>query len=255
MQKRAVCLACLLLSLCMATAIAQEETLPKNIELYYFYDNLCASCDGTEAFDAAAQTELADVRELYPYDIYRINVFKAEGKQRFESLCAEMGMDSGTITLPVLFAGGRVFQGDETIKNNLREAFLVAGEDLFINERIYTPGTKKTGSALFEDYPVDPSAITVVYFYRLVCEECQQVAPIIDALEGSAQVLRINTRSGNNGERISAFFEAYQVPDEHRMVPIVFTATEYFPGHEAIAAGLHAALENAEPGFVFPTVD
>lgn len=251
MKKLTICL--LLLFLCTGLALAEEKTPPEKIELYYFYDNLCASCDGTEAFDLAAQTELLEVRDLYPYDIYRINVFKKEGKSHFEALCAEMGMDPAAITLPALFAGGRVYQGDETIQKNLQEAFLVAGEDMFINKRVYNPAEKKTGAALFEDYPIDESAVTIVYFYRITCEECNQTAPVIDAFKDAAQIVRINTRSGNNGDRISAFFEAYQVPDEHRMVPIVFTATEYLAGFEAISEGLQPAVENAEPGFTFPS--
>ena len=240
--------------LCAATAFAE---LPDKVEMYYFYDELCGSCDGTEAFDAIAEEAMAGIRDMYPYEIYRVNVYSSAGKEQYRQICAEMGMDTQTFSLPLLVVGGRVFQGDETIARNMAEAFLVAGEDLFVNEMVYNPAQKKTGAALFEDYGVDGNAITVVYFYRITCEECRETTPVMDGLPQAVagipvNVIRINTRSGNNGERINAFFEQYAVPDEDRMVPIAFTADGYFAGYEAISEGLADALAAAEPGFVFP---
>lgn len=251
---------CFLLGL-QAAAMA-EEALPEKVEMYYFYDNLCGSCNATEAFDAAAEAAMSGGEIEYPYVIYRHNVYGSAGKQAYRALCEDMGLDPDALSLPVFIAGGRVFQGEETIASNLREAYLVAGEDLFVNRQVYTPAQKKTGEALFDEYEAAPEAITVVYFYRIVCEECVQTAPVIDSLPKeitvhgrtvTVDVIRINTRSGNNGDRIGAFFSQYSVPDEDRMVPIVFTAERYFAGYEAIASELEAALAATPAGFVFPS--
>lgn len=249
----------LALLLCLAPLARAEEP---RLALYYFYEELCGSCDGAEAFDVMAAEALSGVRELYPYDLYRVNVYTTTGEARYADVCAEMGIDPGLLTLPVLIAGGRVFQGDEAIAANLREAYLVAGEDMFVNDTPYNPAQKKTGAALFDDYAADPDAVTVVYFYRITCEECIQTAPLIDALpetvvidgvERTVSIVRINTRSGNNGERVTAFFNGYDVPNDARMVPIAFTAGAYFAGHDAIAEGLVPAL--TEVGFSYPPVE
>lgn len=253
-MKRLIMLLAVALCLPIIPAAGEKMPLPDKIELYYFYDNLCASCDATAEFDAVAAEALSGIRDQYPYELYRFNVYTEAGKERFSRLCAEMGLDAEMLTLPLLIAGGRVFQGDEAIEKNLREAFLVAGEDLFVNETVYNPATKKTGTALFEDYKTNPDAVTVVYFYRITCEECMQTEPVIAALaetEG-VEVIAINTRSGNNGERISAFFDAYAVPDGDRMVPIAFTGKQYYAGFEAISKELPGAVEGAETGFAFP---
>lgn len=254
-MKRLLALVLPLLLVSISPVALGEGALPEKVEMYYFYDTLCGSCDGTEAFDAAAEEALSGVRDLYPYDIYRVNVYTGEGRARYQALCEAMGLDEDMLSLPVLMAGGRVFQGDETIAKNLREAYLVAGEDLFVNGQVYNPAHKKTGTALFEDFQANPNAVTVVYFYRITCEECVQTAPVIDGLPDAAEVIRINTRSGNNGERVAAFFEAYGVPDEDRMVPIAFTSDAYFAGFDAISGGLPAAVEDGEAGFVFPGVE
>lgn len=264
MRLRLLCLAMAVLCLAFGTqaACAVADTLPETVEMYYFYENLCASCNATEIFDAAAEEAMAGVRDQYPYVIHRYNIYKSADKAIYQQVCRDMGLDADALSLPVFIAGGRVFQGDETIAKNLREAYLVAGEDLFVNHQVYNPAQKKTGAALFDDYAADADAITVVYFYRITCEECAQTTPIIDALpetvavEGEpvpVEVIRINTRSGNNGDRVSAFFDAYSVPDEDRMVPIAFTEGQYFAGIDAIASGLADALATTPPGFAFPS--
>jgi hypothetical protein len=90
-----------------------------------------------------------------------------------------------------------------------------------------------------------------VYFYRIVCPYCEEANPVINGLPQTITVngrqipldiLRINTRSGNNNERVMAFFDHYQVPDEDRKVPIVFLADAYLAGPEPIGAELLARL-------------
>ena len=133
------------------------------------------------------------------------------------------------------------------------EAFLTAGEDIFINKRFYNPALRKSGEKLFEDYSLQDNQVNMVCFYRIVCPDCKQIAPIIDNLPASVMVngkslplnlIRINTRSGNNNERIAAFFEKYQVPDRDRQVPIIFFADSYLSGTESIRAGLYEELTN-----------
>ena len=226
--------------------------LPDRVDMYYFYEELCLSCDWSAEFDETAAAELDGVRDRYPYAIHRINVFLGENRELYRRTFDSLGLDPDALELPLLIAGGRVFSGNEGIERNLREAFLTAGEDLFVYKRVYNPKEKKTGDRLFADYRIQPDRVSLVYFYRITCEECGRVTPFINSLPekitaaGTAlplDIIRINTRSGNNSERIAAFFEQYQVPDEDRMVPIVFLADTYLAGYEAVAAGLVPALE------------
>jgi hypothetical protein len=191
-----------------------------------------------------------------------INLFERGGKDTYKKVCAEYGFDTEQLTLPVFIAGGKVYQGLDNIEKNIREAYLTAGEDLYINKTVYNPLAKKTGEELFDGYTADPTHVTAVYFYRVVCEECAEAKPYVDGLPKSVRingrrtpvdVVRINTRSGNNGDRVLAFFDAYDVPDEDRMVPIVFTATGYYAGAEAIKEGLAKELgQKGNVGFEFP---
>jgi hypothetical protein len=173
-----------------------------------------------------------------------------------------LGLDRDLLETPFLVNGGRVFQGCDSIGNNIREAYLTAAEDLYVYNRPYNPRTRKTGAMLFDDYPVNPNNVTMVYFYRVTCPECGQTTPVIDALpktvtingrERPLDIIRINTRSGNNGERVAAFLETWQVPDEDRMVPIVFFSDSYLAGFDAISEGLTRNLsQNPIPWRLLP---
>jgi hypothetical protein len=125
------------IALLFATACSKppvKAALPARIDIYYFYDELCASCDGTEEFRTIAEEALAGVREQYPYAIHTNNVFRKSGRELYERITGEMGLDRDMLELPLLIADGRVFQGNEGIARNLREAFLSAGERLFGND-------------------------------------------------------------------------------------------------------------------------
>jgi thiol-disulfide isomerase/thioredoxin len=236
---------------------SQPSGLPDKVELYYFYEELCELCNESGKYFTMLDEKLpSEDRSRYPHEFPVYNVYHSSGRAEYERITNAMGIAPDTLTPPVLIAGGRVFQGFETIAANIREAYLTAGEDIFVNKRVYNPAARKTGDRLFEDYPVYPDHVNIVYFYRVTCPECAKATPLIDQLPKTVKVegenlpldiTRINTRSGNNGERIAAFFETYGVPDEDRVVPIVFFADSYLAGAEAISRGLEGHVEQ-KPG-------
>ncbi len=243
--------------------ISQTE-LPEQIEMYYFHEGICDSCDPTKEFDQIAKEQLESVRDIYPYSIERICIYQNGGRTKYEEICRELGLDKDSLELPLLVVGGKLYQGHESIEKNIKEAYLTTGEDIFERGYVYHPKEKKTGRELFDDYKANPENITLVYFYRIVCDECKQVKPIIDQLPKTVEIegkqvnidlIRINTRSGNNGDRVTAFFDEYEVPDEDRMVPIVFTASGYYAGIDRISELLAAELNRKEnTGFMFPQI-
>ena len=236
-----------------APAGALENALAEELIGYFFYEELCGNCQDDEVkFNSILQEKLpAAERNQYPNFFRSVNIYETAGRVIYEQVCAELGLDRGLLETPFLVLGGRVFQGYDSINANIREAYLTAAEDLFVNKKPYNPGTRLTGENLFDDYSVNPEHVTVVYFYRITCPECAQVTPIINALPGTVlvdgrerplDIIRMNTRSGNNGERIAAFFEAWEVPDKDRMVPIVFFSDSFLAGYDMISAGITESL-------------
>ena len=229
---------------------SEENILPEVINAYFFYEELCSLCrDDEERFIAILQDQLPfEERNRYPNNIQMVNIYEQFGRQFYLNITEEFGLDRELLHTPLLVLGGRVYQGYESISENIYEAYFTAAEDLHVNQRPYNHRTRKTGGNLFDDYPVNPEHVTMLYFYRIVCPGCIEVNPIIEALpktvfangrERPLDIIRINTRSGNNSERIAAFFEAWQVPNADRIVPIVFFSDSYLAGAEAIASEIN----------------
>jgi thiol-disulfide isomerase/thioredoxin len=226
--------------------------LPDKVELFFFYEQDCELCNELDKFyEIVSQKLPREIRGTYPHMIYTINILGMESRKTYEQVTDAMGLDRILLSAPLLIAGGRIFQGHETIFNNIEEAFLTAGEDIFVNKRFYNPALRKTGEQLFADYSLKQGHVTVVYFYRLVCPDCKQISPIINDLpktvridgeEFPLDIIKINTRSGNNNERVIAFFDKYQVPDADRQVPIVFLADSYLSGTDPILEELTQKL-------------
>ncbi|GHU90425.1 hypothetical protein FACS189476_10500 [Spirochaetia bacterium] len=222
----------LLLTTCSKPPVDRSQSQgspanPQPLDIYYFYEELCASCEASPEgslaqFIATAERALEEVRGAYPYTLHTINIYNSGSRPLFERICAEAALDTNRIELPILISGGRSFIGFSEIEDGLRELYLSSGEAAF--------GPLHTVAF------ADPARQTFVYFYRLDCDECAATSPLIDAASQSAfTVIRLNTRApGNNRERIYAFFDAYNVPDDRRMVPSIFLPDTYLSGEDEI---------------------
>lgn len=257
----ALMILCLMLFVCFsAPGLAETAELPEKIPIYFFHETACGSCDGTTEFVEMFNEVVGENRQLHPYDVSLVNVFPMGGRQRFEALMDEYGLSRENLFFPLVVIHSKVFAGMENIRTNINEAFLTAGQDIFEERYVYLPSEEEQG--LFDRYEADPAESTLVYFYRITCEECGQTKPVIEGLPETVEidgevspvrVISFNTRSGNHSERIRAFFESYQVAEQDQMVPIVFLRDRYFAGFEQISDGLTAALEQGDGlNFAYP---
>lgn len=235
-----------------------EPELPANIEINYFYDEACGSCDGESEFREIIAQELEGVGELYPYAIHSYNVFQQSSQEVRDKVFGGLGFEPeliAVLTYPVLTVNGNVYTGHESIRSSIREAYLTAGEDIFEYKRgVFDPTKKQTVKQLVREYKVEKDHSTIVYFYRTVCEECMQVGSeivselpdtvMVDGKAVQQDIIRINTRSGRNADIIRAFFAKYDVPEDDQKVPIIFTADGYLSGYDSISASLLSELEN-----------
>jgi len=263
-MNRALVLLALLLVLVGCGRAREEEpdppALPEMVEIFYFFEELCASCIDEEAFFDLFREQAGDVADMHPHRLVPVNVARTTGRNFFEEQMQTFGHSPQDTSFPLMMVGSRLYQGDENIARNIREAFLVAGEDIFVNQYVFNP--LNAPIPLNERHRVNPAHNTIVYFYRIVCPDCIYVEPFINDLPETKPVngddipidiIRINTRSGNNGALIRAFFEFFDVPDTDQFVPIIFLRDTHITGSEQIKAELHGLLaQGAGIGFEFP---
>jgi len=247
----------LLIALCLLCSCATKSEagamLPDEIEIYFFHDTACGSCDGAEEFYDILYEELGESRSSFPYKVLSYNVFQTDGYTKYEQVLQEYGLSQDQREFPVMIVYSKVFSGMESIKKNIKEAFLTAGEDIFEKKSLYLPSLDSQQS-LFTEVEMSPEKLTVLYFYRITCDECNRTESVIRAIpesievEGkpiSIEVVALNTRSGRNGDRVRFLFDAYDVLPDDQMVPIVFVGERYLAGYDAIAANLRPLLEQS----------
>ena len=215
----------------------------------FFYDEMCELCnEDVNRFISILERELPlEVRDRYPHSFEISNIYRTGDRAHFIRVTDELGIEREKLSFPLMILGGKVFQGFENIQSNIREAYFTAAEDQYVYNRPYSPGAGRTGENLFADYSVNPNHVTIIYFYRIECPSCEEIKPLIDNLPAEITVngrrtpldiVRMNTRSGNNNERVMAFFEKYEVPDNERQVPIIFLADSWLSGAGSIREGL-----------------
>ncbi len=244
---------------------AQAEPATEAIPIYFFHETVCGSCDGTEEFYAVLDETLSDVKDAHPYMTNTYNTFQTTGDAVYGQMLAERGLDRKDCEPPVAIVGSKVLIGMESITRGLREAFLTAAElmDMTPEYRAFIEAPE--AGNLFGGFAAGENESTILYFYRITCDECNQTKPVIEALPASVEiggetspvvVHSLNTRAGANIDRIKQLFALYQVPDDLQAVPIVFLADTYLSGYEAIAAQLPGLLaEGAALGFAFPETE
>lgn len=237
----------------MEVEILEDISVEKGeMIIYYFYHNACASCDGEADIYYVEEKELEE--SIIDYTIQTYNVFTVEGKMFYENMMINYGLIEKEYDFPLVLINGNVLEGLSVIENRIKEQLLVSSEEVALNIDI-TYENLLLEENLFVDYEIGELDNTLLYFYRITCTECEAVAETIDNLpveielegvEYQTKLIRLNTRSGKNGNRIYQLFELYNVPVEDQVVPIVFLRDTYLVGAEEINHCLEEYIKRGE---------
>jgi hypothetical protein len=116
-----------------STGTIDETALQKRIDAYFFYEEICGSCTtDIDWFASILQEHLPfSERSQYPHSFREFNIYHTTGRARYVQVTDELGLDRGLLELPFLIIRNRVLQGYDSIKANIKDAFLTAAEDLF----------------------------------------------------------------------------------------------------------------------------
>lgn len=234
----------MLLICCTASCVAEKQEskkqeLPKqefleesgeqlkrgSIPICFFHNTACGNCDGTEEFREVIEEQISVYQDECPYELFEYNVFKTSGKEKWDAMVEEYQLKNDSYIFPAMILEGKIYLGMEEIRKHLLSAFL------------------------------DASGISAMYFYREDCSECQDMKMFweqlpekinCDGTEISCKVIKLESRTDTNGEKIRKLFEKYKIPEEDQMVPIVFLKEGYLAGKQEIETNLLQFLEEGK---------
>ncbi len=96
------------------------------IRISYYYEEVCASCDGTkDFFELYNRVISSEDKKTFQAEIATYNTFMDSCMVQYEEVVKELGIPSGT-SLPVLVVGDQWISGHEDMEAQMREVILSA---------------------------------------------------------------------------------------------------------------------------------
>lgn len=194
----------------LCTVLGSCAGKPKAVEMVFYFDSPCASCDEEKKFREVLQAETEDLQMLMPYTLQCVNTFK-EGSEEKRQRAEERGVENPAQYSTMLFIGDSVLLGEEIVPN-LRQFYW-----------------QKAG--------LGSSESVIEYYYRDDCPDCQQIQTEIDAYLRTKQdksVVRISTQNMQTKADFKALIEKNKVPKERYQIPYLIENGVHYSGTEEI---------------------
>lgn len=187
-------------------------------EVLYFYESYCESC--TPEADFASDFRALTGINLEQCAFEAHNIASRSGQEALTA--AQRQYDIDAIALPLAIVDGAIYAGADALNRDLPETALT---------------WQKTTDSV------------ILYLYVPACESCARAAEVLDSLPDAVSVRRggLEFESAVRVEKIDAsadqalagaLFDAYEVPDERRIVPSVFFSDRCLSGIDEIERDL-----------------
>lgn len=215
-----------LIGILVMVGISSMKKIEEPLEIQYFYNNPCGSCNGEETFYKIFNQEVGDLKEQVNYHITTYNIFQESALNVFKKTCEDLQIDEKERRVPMVIVGDQVLVGDETIEEEMRGAFLRGEKESAFREN---------------------EEAHLIYFYTQSCKDCERAKDIFNHNEAiqnnTVQLMTLDIGESNVLEQLKAYFKAYKVGEKDQQVPIVFYDSGYLSGYEDIKQHLPELIE------------
>ena len=223
---------------CMLQTVSAAES----IEVSYYYEEVCASCDGTKDFyELYNRVFTSDDKKTFEAKISTYNVFMDSCRTQYEEVKNELQIPSG-VSLPVLVVDGTWISGHENMEAQMRD-LLMNRETIEQPEVVATRFSddveedSKEDSAFWLElhHTIEEAKLpAVVLFSTNNCEDCHFVKTWFSEHELSIQLIEYNIIEDECLNELKSVFTQYGVPEEMQKVPAVFFGEQYLIGKDEI---------------------
>lgn len=230
----------LVLSLLFPASVLRAEKPPVYVDIFE-----SASCEHCQELK----------REFYPsleekYSSLKIRYLDLgypENYRLLMDLGKERDIQISLETLPILFIGKDILQGEEAIEENFEK---------LVKE--YEPEGASSillGREIIEEEPIKGKKIYLAYFFEPGCRECHLVEYMLRYFKGKYPDLEVgefDIAIRENKEILEAICQVHRVPDNQRLLtPAIFIGQDYFIkeiDHQEVEKSLEKySLERTRP--------
>ena len=188
-------------------------------EVYYFYEEVCASCDAEGAFYETVKQKTGDLELPEGHTTICLNTFTS-GEETWQQICEERGIPEESRSLPMLITPAGWVSGEETVAENLRHL-------------------------LCESYGLEDKK-TFWYYYRPDCPDCQRIELELNRAfsnQPELSLIRTDTTDPEPKAAFKARLTEMGVPEEEWQVPFLIRGDEsYLSGDGEISERLDEFL-------------
>ncbi len=263
----------LLLSVTGAQYVQGGEEAAEPYRVEFFYENVCASCEGdAEFYELYEQCLSAEERERLHGNVVTYNVFHDSARKYYNSRREQLCIPDGTF-LPVLIVGDRWVSGMDQMEELLSLAAGQDPEESAGSAERGDPEESGAGSAergdpeesgagsaepagagrnaAMPDQGLEETSLagqlaerlaerdvpTAVLFVTEACEDCEQADRwILDHQPAGGRTITYNIVQDPCVELLKCMFEEYGVPESEQKVPALFYGTGAATGAKQITA-------------------
>ncbi len=220
-----------LFTLCFPVKVKAEESTT----LYYFYEEVCATCDGTKEFyELYNRVISSEEKQQVQAEIITYNVFMESCKETYAQMREELQIPDGT-NLPVVIVNDQWISGETAIEEQLHDVLIEqasAAHTQEIEETKENADTETAASDWLENLAkeVEKSAEPVLLLFTTnACEDCEAVKAWVEQQGASLEcaILEYNIIEENCLDALKVIFQEYEVPEDAQKVPAAFFGDQY----------------------------
>jgi cytochrome c biogenesis protein CcdA/glutaredoxin len=236
------------------------DTTEPTLNLYFFYNNPCASCNEEGKFYDKFNSIVGKEKYNISYNIIVYDYIKAGSEMKFKELCDKYKVPEKNRIMPMLFIGDTYLSGNDDIDNRLKDEFINAKEKLLkSNSNIFrtvkgsllnlTPNVNKINETSADSSIVlkasERTDTVILYFYVSSCSDCSELEKVLDKLKpmydieidnkklsSKVKLLKYNVGEPENLNLIKQYFKAYNVALKDQKMPLLFIGGKYMAGGE-----------------------
>ncbi len=197
---------------------ARREQQSKKLDIYYFYDNPCLSCNDEGEFTEFFNQQTGDIKEYCSYTFRIYNTFSSS-EDELEKCLERVGLSMADYDGYLLVMNDSCLMGSDIQEGeNLREMF-------------------------WRESGLGNTSEVLEYYYRDTCKDCQAIKQTMESFfaeHPEIPVVRLNTDNPETKADFKELLSKGKVPSERIQIPYVIYQGCHYSGN----AEIEAALQN-----------
>jgi sulfite exporter TauE/SafE len=231
------------------------------IEVYYIHNNPCESCREYLHFLQEFEEQVSDEVPSSEYHIQELYLLREEALDTYHKLMEELEIPIEDRSTPMLIIGKQYLVGSDSINENSKKLLMQELGRTKDTSFVLTRSSEEGSMVSTEDIHKVPGievGITdsyLLYFSTSACESCESVDTFLNSLPEFFEVIQTgnnissklviekrNILEEGNLTLYQKLLTKYSVPEDDRVVPLLFFQSGYLSGEEAITAGLNDVI-------------